>query len=155
MTIPGWSAPERRYLVLLLAAMIPRHAVGSQAKRLRPGLGDLELQPFWDRYRAAAPLLLRAGLRASVWIMGLLGPLLLLGRPCTVAALQPAAREQLLRRAAESRWALLQEMVNTLKIVACLAYFHVPEVEAWARAARSASGALSPGTECDPTSEAE
>ncbi len=122
----GWMPVERRWLAALLAAMLP-------ARRDWPGLGELELAPFWETFSKSAPLTLRFGLRTTVWVLGL-SPFFLLRRPRTVSGLSDEERDRLVALAASSRLSLLREVVMTLKLVACFAYFHDSDLEAKSRA---------------------
>lgn len=118
-----WTRFERRWRDALMAAVLPPAADGSL-----PGLGDLDLDGFWRELRAAAPPVLRAGLRASVWALAL-APLLL-GRRRTFLGLSADERDALLARAAGSRSYLLRQMALTLKTLACFAYFRDPAARA-------------------------
>ena len=129
-----WSARERRWRDALMAALIP---VGppndgrpeqDPAGRL-PGLAELDTTSFWADLDQAAPPLLRLGLRVAVWALTWM-PLVLVGRLCTFPRLSPDAQDQLLSRAAASRWYLLRQLVTLLKALACFAYFREPAVRA-------------------------
>ena len=87
-----------------------------------PGIGGLDLTAFWVRFRAAAPPLLRFGLRASVWTLTFLAPLLI-GRIRLFSWLPPADRDEALRRAAVHRSYYVRQLTLTIKLIACLAYF--------------------------------
>ena len=116
-----WSRVERRWRDALLGAMIPPG----------PGHPGIAGAPDAGHYLAdldtRGPPLLRLGLRAAVWVLTWLGPLL-------VGALRPFhrlpadARDRCLQAAATSRWYLLRQLVLTLKTVACLAYLRDPHV---------------------------
>ena len=101
--------------------MIP----GDPASGLPP-LGSLDLSPFWEEIGRAAPPLLRLGLRGIVWALTLLPAAY--GHPRPFPALDEAARESVLARAAASRLYLVRQMVLTLKTLACMAYFRDPAV---------------------------
>jgi len=118
-----WTTTELRWRSTLLGAMIP----GEQLAGL-PGLAAIEQQPFWALFEQAAPPLVRLGLRAAVWVLTCWAPLLLLGRLRLFGSLAPADADELLLRAARSRSYLLRQLVTLLKVLACFAYFHDPEV---------------------------
>ena len=122
----GWSPWERRSLALILETMLPSPGQGV------PGLGDLDLTEFWERFEERAPPVLRIGLRGATWGLGL-GALVFLGRPARFDALSPADRELLLERAAGSSVFAIRQMVMVVKVVASLAYFHDPAIQAWIR----------------------
>ncbi len=110
----------------LLAASIPAPSP------TLPGLDELDLDRFWTEYRASAPPLLRVGLRAAVWTLEL-SPPLLLGRATVFSRLSAADRDRLLQKASGSRLAALRQMLMTVKLIACLAYFDDAEVQALIR----------------------
>jgi hypothetical protein len=120
----GWTRLERRWLAALCAALVPADAAG----RL-PGLAAVDTARFWTACARAAPPLLRFGLRASVWVLTL-WPLVALGRPALLHRLSPARRDLVLARAAASRSWLVRQMVATVKLLACFAYFADPGVRA-------------------------
>jgi hypothetical protein len=120
----GWSLPEREVRDALFAAMIP----GDPASGLPP-LAEIDLTAFWTELGRAAPLLLRLGLRATVWALAVL-PVLVLGVPRSFVGLDDEARQQFLDRAAVSGSFLVRQMLLTLKTVACLAYLRDAKVRA-------------------------
>jgi hypothetical protein len=103
-------------------------------------VGALDLDGFWPAFRAAAPPLLRAGLRAAVWTLTLAGPLWFAGRFARFHRLDADARELVLQRAAGSRSYLARQLVNALKVVACFAWCADPG----ARRALLATGGAAP-----------
>lgn len=118
-----WFGPERRLRDAVLGAMIPAHGG-------RPGLGDRSMDAFWTTFAAAAPPLLRIGLRAAVWAVGLRA--LLGGRPFRWR--DAAGRQAVLAALDGSRWYLVRQLANTLKVVACFAYGADPALRvAWDR----------------------
>lgn len=118
----GWTAVERRWCEALLAALVPGD------ERL-PGLSELDLDAFWERYGASAPPMLRFGLRASVDLLAL-SPPLLLGRARTVAGLSPDEREELLERALSSPVFLIRQLATTVKLIGLMAYLRDPRARA-------------------------
>lgn len=117
-----WAAFERRWLDALLAAMIPPSAA-------RPGLGDLDLAPFHAELGAAAPPLLRLGVRTATWVLTFAPPLLV-GRLTLFGGLSPADRDRLLVRAYGSRSFLLRQLALTVKLAASFGYFRDPRARA-------------------------
>jgi len=120
----GWTEPERDLRDALFAAMLP----GDPASGLPP-IAEIDLTAFWDDLGRAAPLLLRLGLRATVWALAVL-PVVVLRVPRSFAGLDAEARQRFLERAAASGSFLLRQMVLTLKTVACLAYLRDARVRA-------------------------
>ncbi|MBI3185580.1 MAG: hypothetical protein HYZ28_25865 [Myxococcales bacterium] len=124
----SWTAAERRWRDALLRAVLPpdpeRH----------PGLGEVDLEPFFADFLAAAPPLLRAAFRATVWVLTWL-PAFTFKRP--LHRLPEGDRDGFLRRAGGSRSYLLRQMVSVAKAVACFAFFRQPELRG--RVARRAS----------------
>jgi hypothetical protein len=120
----GWTEPERAMRDALFAAMIP----GDPASGLPP-VGEIDLTAFWDELGRAAPLLLRLGLRATVWALAVL-PVVVLRVPRTFVGLDEDGRQRFLERAAASGSFLVRQMVLTLKTVACLAYMRDGRVRA-------------------------
>lgn len=112
---------ERHWRDALLAAMIPP----SEAGRL-PGLGALDLTPFWLTYREAAPPLLRIGFRLAVLALTWL-PVMLHGRP--FHRLPPDDQDRFLTRMAVSRSYVLRQLVTVVKLIACFAYGFDPAIQ--------------------------
>jgi hypothetical protein len=108
---------ERRWRTAVLASIVP-------------ALGELDLDAFWRRFDRAAPLHLALAMRAAAIAIGGIAPRTL-GHAATLESLDPDAREDVIQRAA--RTPLVSELVEVAKIVACLAYFADPAVEAAAR----------------------
>ncbi len=114
---------ENRCRDALLGALLP--GVGPTL----PGLGQLDLSAFWQRFEAAAPAHLRLGLRLAVVGAAVLAPVLLYGR--TLPALTEDQRDAVLQRAAG--WPLLGPLLDVAKVVACMAYFADAGVQSAAR----------------------
>lgn len=110
-----WMDFERRMLHQILAAVIP-------ADGGRPGLGDLDLTEFWVEFKSATTPLLAFGLRAATWFITFC-PLFYLGKPRLFRHLDRSQKNLILIGALTSKSYLIRQMANTLKIVACFAYF--------------------------------
>ena len=118
---------ERRWRDALMASSIPAPGRGL------PALSELELDRFWARFDETAPPHLRLGVRAaSVGIGGVLP--WLLGYFRTLPALDDDQRDAVLQRAL--RLPLFADLAKVAKIVASLAYFADPAVQATARGRR-------------------
>ena len=102
-----WTRIERRWCQDLLEAMVP-------------GLEELDLAAFWDRFDRVAPPMLRVGLRSSVWALTWL-PVPMLRTARHFSRLSPEQRDRFLERANESRAYLLRQLVTTVKVTACFA----------------------------------
>jgi len=113
-----------RWRDALLEAMIPSPGGGL------PALADVERRDFWPRFERAAPLPLRAGLLVATLLLGGVAPFLL-GYRRAFVALDPAARDDVLRRA--QRLPGAAPLLLVVKLVACFAYFDDPAVQASAR----------------------
>ena len=120
---------ERRCLDAMFAATIP-------ASGDTPSLGGLDLDGFWERFERAAPFELKLGLRVAVIGLGVGGPLLLLKTPRSFLQLDDASRDRMLSEAIESSNFLVRQLATVLKVVACMAYFDDPTVQARVRAGR-------------------
>jgi hypothetical protein len=104
----------------VLAAVLPR------PRAELPALSELDLRPFWARFREVSPSHLRLGLFVSVIVVGSLAPRLF-GYASPLTTLDAESREAVVTRAA--RLAALGPLFDVLKVVASLAYFSSPAVE--------------------------
>ncbi len=123
---------ERRWRDALLDALLPAPGSGL------PAMAEVDRRAFWPRFDRTAPLHLRAGFRLATAVLAGLAPRLL-GHRGTLAGLDAAARDDVVRRAAHAP--VLSELVLVAKLVACFAYFDDPAVQAAAR------GPQAPGPE--------
>lgn len=119
----SWTATEVRLRDALLAAILPAPGRGL------PSIDELDLRAFWARFDASAPAHLRVGLRTATLVLGALPRLL--GYAGSVAELDAEEREGFITRAAELPGA--SALVEIVKVVASLAYFTDPAVQATAR----------------------
>ncbi len=118
----GWAAFEVRWRDATFAALVPAAPDGSH-----PGLAAVDTAKYWEDMERSAPGLVRLGLRASLWAVALL-PLLLVGRLCFFASLSQSLKDRMLEKMASSRLYLLRQILATLKMLACFAYFRDPLV---------------------------
>ena len=119
-----WTRAERRWRDALCAAVAPPLANGTL-----PDISGRMGEGFWSEVEAAAPPLLRLGLRGAV--VGLaLSPPLLVGRLTTFDRLTPDEQERVVTRVAGSRWFIARQLPLTLKLMVCFAYLRDPEVRA-------------------------
>jgi hypothetical protein len=116
---------EQRWRRALFDAMLPEPGDGL------PAMADVQLESFWPRFDAVAPIHLRFALRAATYTLGGALPFAL-GYRRTVAGLSPTQRDVLLQRAAGLP--LVCELVEVVKIVCCFAYFDVDQVQRRVRA---------------------
>jgi hypothetical protein len=124
----GWLHPvEERWAMALLAAMIPPPRPVAVPDAEPPGLGELELQPFWPAFFVAAPWMLVLGLHVAVVGLTLL-PLILGPRRRLFTGLDDDEKEAFLARMSAAPRYLLRQLVLVIKLCACLAYFRDPEV---------------------------
>lgn len=115
---------EARWRDALLAAIVPAPGRGL------PALAALDLAAFWSRFERAAPLHLQLGLRVATVLLAAVLPWML-GYFRALPALDDDAREAVVTRAA--RLPGLSALLEVAKLVACLAYFSDPGVQATAR----------------------
>lgn len=122
------STEHERRRDALLAAVLPAPGRGL------PAFAALSLSGFWARFAEVAPLHLRLGLAVAVVVVGGVLPRLL-GLAGPVETLDDDARETLVSRAGEEGvlGPLVRPLLDVLKVVACLAYFSDPGVEATVR----------------------
>ena len=125
----SWFLFEQRWLAALVEAMIP-----ADPAKDRPGVAAARLDEFAAVLDAAAPPILRFGLRASVWLL-------------TWMTLWPAFGGRPFHRLAADRrdaflvWAgttdayLVRQLATTIKLIACFRYFDDPELRRRAGAA--------------------
>jgi hypothetical protein len=116
---------ERRWLLAVFAAILPSGA----HDRLSLGAADLPLSGFVDDLFRAAPLETRLGVRAALWVVMLIGPLVL-GRLGLFTGLSPDEQAEALARLGRSDLYALREIPSLLKMMACLAYGAFPGVRA-------------------------
>ena len=108
---------ERRWRDEAFAAMIPPSSQGRH-----PGLGAVDLESFWDRLGEVAPPLLRFGFRVAVWFVTF-APLLTLVGWRRLGRQPRQKQDRVLGALARSGSMISRQMVTTLKVLACLAYF--------------------------------
>ena len=121
-----WTATERAWRDALIAAMI-------DAPQTLPAGQDVALDRFWPRFEAHAPLHLAWGFRLATFLIAGALPWLLL-RLKTLPHLSPGGRDAVLQRA--NRLPLFKDLLEIVKIIACLAYFDDEEVQDRARGRR-------------------
>ncbi len=93
----------------------------------------MDLEAFWPRFEAAAPRSLLLALRAAALTFEVLLPRMS-GLRGGFEAQEEATRARLLERAATLP--ALRDLLEILKLVACLAYFDDPRAQAGARRER-------------------
>lgn len=121
MSLPAF---ESRWRDALLDAMIPEPGNGL------PPMARVDRGAFWPRFERAAPWTVRFALRAATYVIGGLAPLLL-GHRRVFARLDPAARDDVLQRAARLPGGA--QLLLVVKLVACFAYFDDPAVQSTVR----------------------
>lgn len=116
----SWLPFERRRLAILLAASLPPDPGAGL-----PGFSDAHARDLEAELTRSAPLLVRFGLRIAVWVLWLAPPWLGAGWR-SFGRLDADGRDLVLQRAAGHRSYLLRQLVTTLKIMACFAWFRDP-----------------------------
>ncbi len=116
---------ERRWLLTICDAIIPSdaHDVVSSGAAAAP------LGRFYDDVFSRSPVDMRAGIRAAVWVVTWL-PLLWRLKLRPFGRLRRDDRVALLRSMAGSRFYLVREIPNLLKIITCMGWSAMPEVQA-------------------------
>src|SRR5690606_24589459 len=113
-----------RHRDALLFAILPAPGGGL------PALAEVDLTGFSPRFEESAPSHRKLGLAAASLAADVALPLSLgYGRP--LSGLGEVAREEVIARA--SRVPMLAALIDVAKVVACMAYFDDPEVQATAR----------------------
>lgn len=117
------TAAEKRVAETLFAAIVPGETAGM------PAFAALDRARFWECLRTAPGPSFGPGLRAMVHGLNLL-PLADRRFRRTFTALSPDERETLLVELASDERYAVRQMLTTLKMVACFAYFDDPVVRA-------------------------
>jgi hypothetical protein len=107
---------ERRWLVSILEDLVP-------------GAAEVPIRRFADDLLAHAPGEFLLGLRLCTWVL-MLCPPLVLGRLATYRGLSLGERLSVHARLRESRLYVLRELPLLFKMVGCLGYCGLPEVQA-------------------------
>ena len=114
---------EKRWLLRIFDAVLPPgHGT------LEIGARDVPLEGLIDDLFEVAPGQFSLGLRAATWVVTLFGPLLA-GRLRTFGGLSREDRAAVLARLSTSRFYVLREIPMLLKMVACLGWGGMPEVQ--------------------------
>jgi hypothetical protein len=121
--IRSLTATERRWLLSVVDAMLPAAEID-----LSPTPREVPLERFLDDFACRAPLEVAIGVRFALWLV-MLAPPFVLGRMRTFAGLEHDDRLAVLRRLAASDVYVVREMPLLLKMVACLGYCGVPQVQ--------------------------
>jgi hypothetical protein len=122
---PGWMQWERRCLYTLMRAILP-------LDESWPTFDASKHDAFWTLWKESAPLSVKFGFRAAVWIMTFIAPLLI-ARPVPFFLLSPANQTHLLHRCDASNIALFRQLIELLKTLTCLIYFQGNDVQQYVR----------------------
>jgi hypothetical protein len=106
-----------------------RRWLGSILEDLVPGAARIPISRFVDDLLAHAPREFLLGLRLCTWLL-MLCPAFVLGRLASYRGLAAEERLRVHARLRESRFYLLRELPLLFKMVGCLAYCGLPEVQA-------------------------
>ncbi len=115
---------EKRLLAIIADAMLPSGVPGG----LQRGAASVPTEAFLSDFEKYAPGESMLGVRAATWIITLL-PLLWRFKLRPFGALRPTDRYALLNRLEQSRFYLIRELPNLLKIVVCMAWCSDPRVQ--------------------------
>lgn len=118
---------ERERLAELFAAILPRP---TEISASMPSLDEVDLDAFWPRFEATAPTTLVFALRSAALAVDVVLPRAK-GIRGNLTAQNEATRERLLENAEGIPG--LRDLLEVLKLVACLAYFDDPRAQAGAR----------------------
>lgn len=95
-----------------------------------PEVGTVDLGAFWTRFERDAPWHLRAGLVLATGVVVHVVPRLM-GHVRSLAGLDAPTQDAVLQRA--RGWPGVADLLEVAKLVACMAYFDDPQVQAAAR----------------------
>ena len=114
---------ERRWLCAIFDTILPASAAG-----FTPAPSDVPLEVFFRDLERSAPSDFNLGLRVAVWVV-MLAPPFTVRRMRPFTSLDSAERLAVVERLAASKVYLLREIPLLLKMVGCLGYCGVPEVQ--------------------------
>jgi len=115
---------ERRWFETLLDTLIP---TGGDERFPLSAL-DTDAMELFEEMLLYVPATTGIGLRASIWMFELAGPLLGLKRPRRFSRLDAARREQCLAVLSKSDIYLVRQMVTLIKMMACFGWGADPRV---------------------------
>lgn len=116
---------ERRWLLTICDTIIP----SDSHDELTAGASAAPLGAFFDDVFARSPVDMRAGIRAATWVITWL-PLFWRLKLRPFGRLRREDRVALLTSLAGSRFYLVREIPNLLKIIACMGWSSMPAVQA-------------------------
>jgi hypothetical protein len=106
-----------------------RRWIGSMIVDLVPGAAQVPIDGFLQDLAAHAPREFLIGLRLCTWVL-MLCPPFVVGRLASYSGLSAAERLRVHARLRQSRVYLLRELPLLFKLVGCLGYCGLPEVQA-------------------------
>ena len=115
---------ERRWLSAVFDTLIPAGTEGGLAL----GARDVPLDGFVDELERFAPSRVLWGLRLTLWVLSLC-PLFVIGRFRTFVGLDTEERLAVLAKLRESDVYLVREIPLFFKMVGCLGFCGLPEVQ--------------------------
>jgi hypothetical protein len=115
---------ERRWLLAVLDVLMPSGTPGGLAL----GARDVPLDRFLDELWAFAPRRVLLGLRATLWVL-VLCPVFVLGRFALFVSLAPQEQLAVIERLRSSDSYLVRELPLLFKMVGCLGFCGMPEVQ--------------------------
>ncbi len=125
-----WTDTEIRWRDAVFASLLPAPGGGL------PALEDVDLGEFWPMFEGSAPAHLKLAFRLACAALGGVVPRLQ-GHTGSLADLDAEQRDRIMAHAGDS--AVFGQLVEVVKIVACLAYFADSSVQATGRE-RGAAG---------------
>jgi hypothetical protein len=87
-----------------------------------PGIESIDLSEFHTGLDRNAPIILKLGFRLSVWILTFL-PVLTFHSLRPFHKLPENQKDRFLKKVSRSKSFILRQMVETLKLIACMGYF--------------------------------
>ena len=119
----GFASLERRWFAVVFDTILPDGVVPGL-----PGASRVPLDRFLADFGSVAPARMLWGVRAALWFVVWLAPLLVLGRFRSFLGLGAEDRLRLLHELKKSDRYLVRELPVLLKSIACLGYCGHPAV---------------------------
>jgi len=114
---------EMRWANAAFGAIFPSGA----SERIPLGICDMDLEGYLTDIRSRVSFRTALALRATLWVIAF-SPILVLGRPRTLASLDQAARERVLAAILASSIYLVRQLAMLLKTVGAVFYASHPAV---------------------------
>ena len=114
---------ETRWAHAAFGAIFPSGA----SDKIPLGICDLDLDGYLTDMRSRVPFRAALGLRIAIWVIAL-APLFVLHRVATIASLDKASRETLMKKMLDSPIYVVRQLVMLLKALGAVLYAGTPAV---------------------------